>query len=675
METEELDVSEIEKELLRNVTNDASGTRLAEIAKKIEFSNEDGLELAMRMRYDGYDKENKHMYGLTPLQLAVMFCDIEVVTDYIALGCDVKVVTEENAFDCKLNILELAFEFNSRNFSLLEFLLKKFPLLITNTVIIDCLCSMSSDIVEICIKTINNRDKCKFPHSVLLLMLRLVFYYGRSTTVLNYVVSRLDDEAIRKELENLLFLLCESKFVADYMNIGDINEIRNNVNGLFEFLIKRKTIKWIRNYCYKGKTVWHLLSRSDNTFVFTFLIKELLDKKNSMSLDKYSELMYELLVRRDDNGKTCLHLALENSSYRVLSYMLQLIQTKHILERSLLLEDKRKRLPIHASVKSPFSGLTLLNQLDREFYMNIETEKGINNSFDKYLEKRGDVGPFKQMNITKKDLLLSTCEVKTSSGKPKKNINVIEYAKRNKLKKTTYRKLYRIAYGGIEYMNKFSFYTLLESYALIVICIISMFLLEKDHLACACDFIFILLSFSMYVRLLKKSPGIVEPDRDIVKIDNSCNIIVKIDKLEDISQPNHCPECMILKKDRVKHCGKCNHCVERFDHCCTFIDKDVGKGNHKLFFLFVFINGFTNIYWAIHFAHYLYKVKREDELFVSLISNHLIVLLSFIIHLGYGVFTLFLTLSNIYLILNGLTSYEADHLSEEEQEKRGGKQD
>ena len=48
-----------------------------------------------------------------------------------------------------------------------------------------------------------------------------------------------------------------------------------------------------------------------------------------------------------------------------------------------------------------------------------------------------------------------------------------------------------------------------------------------------------------------------------------------------------CPDCEVLRTPRSRHCAICNHCVERFDHHCPYINNCVGIGNHNSFLLFL----------------------------------------------------------------------------------------
>lgn len=74
-----------------------------------------------------------------------------------------------------------------------------------------------------------------------------------------------------------------------------------------------------------------------------------------------------------------------------------------------------------------------------------------------------------------------------------------------------------------------------------------------------------------------------------------------------------CPDCMVLRTPRSRHCGTCNHCVERFDHHCPWINNCVGARNHGVFILFLFFMGFTIFFNFIMTIINLYINKSNDD--------------------------------------------------------------
>ena len=60
-----------------------------------------------------------------------------------------------------------------------------------------------------------------------------------------------------------------------------------------------------------------------------------------------------------------------------------------------------------------------------------------------------------------------------------------------------------------------------------------------------------------------------------------------LDLLTKIHPAEMCPDCLVLRTPRSRHCAICNRCVERFDHHCPWLNNCVGIRNHNSFMVFL----------------------------------------------------------------------------------------
>ena len=60
-----------------------------------------------------------------------------------------------------------------------------------------------------------------------------------------------------------------------------------------------------------------------------------------------------------------------------------------------------------------------------------------------------------------------------------------------------------------------------------------------------------------------------------------------LDLLSKIHPCEMCPDCLVIRTPRSRHCAICNRCVERFDHHCPWLNNCVGVRNHNSFMIFL----------------------------------------------------------------------------------------
>ena len=109
-----------------------------------------------------------------------------------------------------------------------------------------------------------------------------------------------------------------------------------------------------------------------------------------------------------------------------------------------------------------------------------------------------------------------------------------------------------------------------------------------------------------------------------------------------------CTTCLFFRTPTMVHCGRCNKCVQKFDHHCLWLNNCIGKENYKEFFMlvnFVFFNVLFGIYTNVNL---FIKIQNNWRYFLAVQILLLLVILFFVC---------WLLLFHIWINLKQTTTY------------------
>ena len=75
-----------------------------------------------------------------------------------------------------------------------------------------------------------------------------------------------------------------------------------------------------------------------------------------------------------------------------------------------------------------------------------------------------------------------------------------------------------------------------------------------------------------------------------------------------------CPDCLVIRTPRSRHCSVCNQCVERYDHHCPWINNCVGAKNHSFFMCFVSSVIFSLSFVFFYTGYGLSRIYAQEEI-------------------------------------------------------------
>lgn len=119
-------------------------------------------------------------------------------------------------------------------------------------------------------------------------------------------------------------------------------------------------------------------------------------------------------------------------------------------------------------------------------------------------------------------------------------------------------------------------------------------------------------------------------------------------------EPELCDICLVVRPVRSRHCLDCNRCVRRFDHHCPWVYNCVGERNHR-FYMYFLMSELVVLLWG---------VKVSKNAFVDALTwtewchINFLLLFSFVIMLFGTLAVIALIACHIFLISNGLTTWE-----------------
>jgi len=86
-----------------------------------------------------------------------------------------------------------------------------------------------------------------------------------------------------------------------------------------------------------------------------------------------------------------------------------------------------------------------------------------------------------------------------------------------------------------------------------------------------------ILSIILWLRTQFSDPGFIKKPKDV----DFLKLMQMVDPIQ------LCPDCLVIRTPRSRHCSTCNQCVERFDHHCPWINNCIGVKNHMYFMFFL----------------------------------------------------------------------------------------
>ena len=106
--------------------------------------------------------------------------------------------------------------------------------------------------------------------------------------------------------------------------------------------------------------------------------------------------------------------------------------------------------------------------------------------------------------------------------------------------------------------------------------------------------LFLIVCLASYYKACTVGPGVIKTKEQADK----CVEKYPYDEIM-FQKNNECKTCLFIKPPRSKHCSICDHCVEKFDHHCVWVNQCIGINNYKWFMIYTLLHVILCIYGAL----------------------------------------------------------------------------